>query len=85
MAEYDEVDRNRGAVHRRDLARIIRLILVVALVAVFIVVALDNRDDVRVGYSIGEGHAPIWLVILISAIGGILIGGLLRLRSRNRD
>lgn len=82
MGEHDEVDRNTGAVHRRDLARIIRLVLVVALVAVFIVVALDNRADVRVGYVIGEALAPGWLVILLSAIGGLVIGGLMRLRSR---
>ncbi len=86
MAEHDEVERNRGAVHRRDLAGIVRLVVVVALVVAFVAVALDNRGDVRVGYAIGEAMAPGWLVILLSAIGGLLIGWLLRLRSRgNRD
>jgi len=86
MAEHDDVDRNSGAVHRRDLARMIRLAVIVVLLAVFIAVALDNRADVRVGYAIDEALAPGWLVILISAIGGLLIGWMLRLRSRgNRD
>lgn len=86
MAERDEVDRNSGAVHRRDLARTFRLAVVVALVVVFVVVALDNRSDVRVGYSIDEALAPGWLVILLSALGGLVVGWLLRLRSRgNRD
>jgi len=86
MAEHDDIDRESGAVHRRDLARVIRSAVVLALVAVFVAVALDNRADVRVGYAIGEALAPGWLVILLSAIGGLVIGWLLRLRSRgNRD
>jgi len=86
MAERDEVDQNSGAVHRRDFARIVRLVVVVALVAAFVAVALDNRADVRVGYVIDEALAPGWLVILLSAIGGLVIGWLIRLRSRgNRD
>ncbi len=86
MAEHDEVDRISGAVHRRDLARIVRLAVVVALVVAFVAVALDNRADVRVGYVTDEALAPGWLVILLSAIGGLVIGRLLRLRSRgNRN
>ncbi len=82
MAEHDDVDRASGAVHRRDLARIIRLVVVLALVVVFIAVAFDNRADMRVGYVIDEALAPGWLVILLSAIGGLIIGWMLRLRSR---
>ncbi len=83
MADHDEIEQNSGAVHRRDLARIIRLVVILALVAAFIAVALDNRADVRVGYAIGEALAPGWLVILLSAVGGLIIGWLLRLRSRS--
>lgn len=86
MAEHDDIGRASGAVHRRDLARIIRVVVVVALVVIFIAVALDNRTDVRVGYVIDEALAPGWLVILLSAVGGLVIGWMLRLRSRgNRD
>ncbi len=82
MAERDDIDKASGAVHRRDLAGIVRLVVVVAIIVAFVAVAMDNRDDVRVGYAIGEAIAPGWLVILISAIGGLVIGWLLRLRSR---
>jgi uncharacterized integral membrane protein len=86
MAEHDEIDKVSGAVHRRDLARIVQLVVIVALVIAFVAVALDNRDEVRVGYAIGDAHAPVWMVIALSAVGGLIIGWLLRMRSRrNRD
>lgn len=84
MAERDDIDGASGAVHRRDLARIVQLVAVTALIAAFIAVAVDNRADVRVGYAIGEALAPGWLVIAISALGGLIIGWLLRVRSRRR-
>ena len=84
MADNDDIDNASGAVHRRDASRIVQLVVVVALVAAFVAVALDNRADVRVGYAIGEALAPGWLVIAISALGGLIIGWLLRLRSRHR-
>ncbi len=83
MSDRDDVDRSSGAVHRRDFARLIRLLVVVLLVAAFVAVALDNRDDVRVGYAVGHAMAPGWLVILLSAVGGLVIGWLLRLHSRS--
>lgn len=85
MADNDTIDRVSSAVHRRDMARMIRLVVVLALVALIVAVALDNRDDVRVGYLIDEALAPGWVVIVLSALGGMIIGGLLRLRTRNRD
>ena len=85
MADPDDIDRVSGAVHRRDIARIIRLILILVLIVIFVAVAFDNRTDVRVGYVIGEALAPGWLVIVLSAVGGLVIGWLLRLRSRNRS
>jgi len=83
MAEHDEVEQNRGAVHRRDIAAIIRLVVAVVIIGAFIALALDNRDDVPVGYVIDEALAPGWLVIVLSALGGMVIGWLLRLRSRS--
>ncbi len=82
MADQDDIDKASGAVHRRDLARIVQLVVVAALVIAFVVVALDNRDEVRLGYAIGDAHAPVWMVIALSALGGLIIGWLLRLRSR---
>lgn len=86
MADDDDINKASGAVHRRDASRIVQLVVVVALIAAFVAVALDNRADVRVGYAIGEALAPGWLVIAISAFGGLMIGWLLRVRSRrHRD
>lgn len=85
MAERDDVERNTGAVHRRDAARIVRFVIVAALVAALVVVALDNRDDVRIGYAFGDASAPIWIVLVAAAIGGIVIGWLLRRRPHHSD
>lgn len=83
MAERDDIDRASGAVHRRDLGRIIRSVVMVALIVILIAVAFDNRADVRVGYLLDEALAPGWLVIVLSALGGLMIGWLMRLRSRS--
>ena len=82
MADRDEIDRNTGAVHRRDFARIVRLIIILALVGALIVVALDNRKDARIGYAVGDASLPVWSIIVSSAVGGLIIGWLMRHRSR---
>jgi|APDOM4702015118_1054815.scaffolds.fasta_scaffold215926_2 uncharacterized integral membrane protein len=83
MADRDDIDRASGAVHRRDAGRVFRLLVVLALVVILIAVAFDNRADVRVGYLIDEATAPGWLVIILSALAGLVIGWLMRLRSRS--
>ena len=86
MAERDDIDRASGAVHRRDLGRMIRTIVMAALIVILAAVAFDNRADVRVGYLLDEALAPGWLVIVLSALGGLMIGWMMRLRSRgNHD
>ena len=55
-------------------------VVVVALV----LVAMDNRDDVRVGYAVGDAKGPIWIVMLAAAAAGVVIGWLVRHRPRNR-
>ena len=68
------------AVHRRDAGRIFRFVLAAALIAALVVVALDNRSDVRVGYAIGAAEAPIWIVLVAAAFAGLVIGWLARHR-----
>ena len=46
MSDRDEVAEQAGAVHRRDVARLIRWLFIAAIVVVLVVVALDNTDDV---------------------------------------
>jgi uncharacterized integral membrane protein len=59
-----------------DLGRIVRLTLVAAIIAALVLVAFDNRDDVRVGYVFGDTEAPIWIVLVLAAVGGLMIGWL---------
>jgi uncharacterized integral membrane protein len=80
----DDVNDHAAAVHRRDVAQLVRWLFIAAIVAALMVVGLDNRDDVRVGYAVGETKAPIWIVIISAAIGGMIIGWLIRHRPRNR-
>jgi uncharacterized integral membrane protein len=79
----DDVDDHAGAVHRRDVAKIVRWLLVAAIVVAIVVVARDNRRDTRVGYAFGDTEAPIWVVILIAALAGMVIGWLIRHRPRH--
>ena len=60
-----------------DLGRIVRFVLVAAIIAVLVLVAVDNREDVRVGYVVGDREAPIWIVLALAAVGGVLIGWLI--------
>ena len=80
MSNVDQVDQYKSAVHRRDLGRIVRFVLVIAIVVALVLVAMDNRDDVRIGYVFGDASAPVWIVLVASAIAGIFIGWLLRHR-----
>ena len=65
---------------RRSVGQTIRLVVVVALLVGLVLVALDNRDNVRVGYVFGDASAPIWIVLVLSAIAGVVIGWLIRHR-----
>jgi len=80
----DDVGEHSGAVHRRDATFLIRWILIAAIVVAIVAVAMDNRDDVRIGYAIGDAEAPIWIVMIAAAFAGIVIGWLIRHRPRNR-
>jgi uncharacterized integral membrane protein len=79
----DDVDDHAAAVHRRDAAKIFRWLIVAAIVVAIVVVARDNRRDTRVGYAFGDTEAPIWVVILIAGVAGMVIGWLIRHRPRH--
>ncbi|MEP7203319.1 MAG: LapA family protein [Ilumatobacteraceae bacterium] len=80
----DDVSEHSGAVHRRDFAMLIRWIVIAAIVVAIVVVAMDNRDNVRVGYGVGDAEAPIGIVMVVAAAVGIVIGWLVRHRPRSR-
>lgn len=78
---HDQVD---GATRRHDAGVIARFVVIAALLVGLVLLALDNRDDVRIGYVFGDANAPIWIVLVAAAIAGMIIGWLLRHRS-HRD
>ncbi|MEO7397788.1 MAG: LapA family protein [Ilumatobacteraceae bacterium] len=71
----------------RGVGHIIRLLVIAAMIAALVLVALDNTDDVRIGYVFGEAMAPIWIVLIGAALAGIIIGWLVvhRPRRSRRD
>ena len=79
----DDVERYSAAVHRRDVPRLIRLLVALAVLVVIVLLAVDNRDDTRVGYVWDDATFPLWTVIVGSAVAGALIGWMLRFRSRH--
>jgi len=80
--KHDRSDDVEYIEHRegRSVADIFRSLVVVALLVGLVIVALDNRDNVRVGYVFGDASAPIWIVLVASAIAGVVIGWLIRHR-----
>ncbi len=58
--------------------------MVVALLAGLVLVALDNRSTVQVGYVFGDVKAPIWIVLAAAAVCGVIIGWLVRHRPHRR-
>lgn len=77
-----DVDDISAAVHRRDARRAVRLIAILLILGALVAVAVDNREDVRIGYVFGDASGPIWLVITFAALAGVIIGWLLAHRSR---
>lgn len=80
----ENVAEHAGAVHRHDAAVVLRWLFIAAFVAAIVVVAMDNRRDVRLGYAFGDAQAPTWIVIVATAVVGAIIGWLARHGSRRR-
>ncbi len=81
MNQHSDVDERSRTDQARDVGRGLRLFIVAALVAAIVVVALDNRDDVRLGYVFGDAKAPVWIALVAAGIVGVMIGWLLKHRS----
>ena len=82
---HNDGDEHAAAVHRRDAAKVIRWLIVAAIVVAIVVVARDNRRDTRVGYAFGDTEAPIWVVILVAGLAGMVVGWLIRHRPRHHS
>ena len=67
----------------RGVGRIIAIGVMVALVVALVLLALDNTEDVRVGYVVGDTTAPLWTIVVVAAVAGVIIGWLIRHRRRS--
>ena len=67
-----------------DLARVVRFAVAAAIVGAIVLVGFDNRQDVRIGYVIGDAEAPIWIVLLAAGVAGVVVGWLVKHRPRQR-
>ncbi len=76
------VVKHAGAVHRHDLARLLRFLLAIGVVVALVLVGFDNRSKVRIGYVFGQAQAPVWVVVVGAALAGIIIAAL---AGRNRS
>jgi uncharacterized integral membrane protein len=45
---------------------------------------VDNRSSTRIGYEVGHANAPLFVVLLVAAIVGALVGWLLLHLPRRR-
>jgi hypothetical protein len=63
-----------------DLGSILRYGAFGLMAAAIVALVLDNRQQVRLGYVLGEATAPGWMVIVVAGICGIAIAWIIRYR-----
>jgi len=63
--------------------RAVRLVLAAVIVVVLIAVAVDNREEVEIGYVVDQTSAPLWIVLVVAGVAGVLIGWLVKHRPRH--
>lgn len=66
---------------RRELARAVAIAVLAILITLF---AVFNLDQVKVSYVVGSGKAPLIIVIVISALVGIVIAYIAQRLPRKR-
>lgn len=55
-------------------SQIVRVVVIALLVIALVAFAIDNAQDVEVGWVFGSGQLALWVVITVSALAGALIG-----------
>ena len=68
-----------------DRSGAVRWIIAALIVAAIVVVAVDNREEVSVGYVFGDASAPVWVILVAAGVAGIVIGWLVKHRPRHHD
>lgn len=74
----EQVEYQAEAKIRRN--QTIRVLIVLIIATVLTALAVDNLHEVAVDWVFGSSEAPLVAVIVISAVGGMIIGALLRKR-----
>jgi len=67
---------------RSDNGRAVRLVVAALIVIALVAVALDNSQEVDVGYVVGDASAPLWVVLVAAGVAGVIIGWLVKHRPR---
>lgn len=52
----------------------IRVLVAVAAIGFLIIFSILNSDDVNIDYAFGDTDAPMIVVIVVSAVGGFVVG-----------
>jgi uncharacterized integral membrane protein len=68
-----------------DRSGIARWVIAALIVIAIVAVALDNREEISVGYVFGDASAPVWVILVAAGIAGIVIGWLVKHRPRHHD
>ncbi|MDX1690825.1 MAG: LapA family protein [Acidimicrobiia bacterium] len=80
MADDTEGTIDEKQERRIRMGQTIRVVAALAVVALLGLFAAINTADVQIDYLFGDVEAPMIIVILVSAVGGFLIGWISRLR-----
>jgi uncharacterized integral membrane protein len=91
-AVADAPERGQGWQELPDEGRKISPAIIVALIlgVVLLIFIVQNSDDTDVTWIFADSSTPLWVVILVSAVAGYLIGqlieaGIKRRRRRARE
>ena len=63
-------------------AQTIRVVIWLVVLAALVVFGVLNTDKVNVDWAFDTTDAPLWLVIAVSAVAGVVIGYIARPRRR---
>jgi uncharacterized integral membrane protein len=65
----------------RDRQETARLIGIAVAALALVGLMIDNHQSVRIGYVIGSVRTPLFVVLIVTALLGAVVGGLLQWRT----
>jgi uncharacterized integral membrane protein len=76
-------DSMSNAERRVRTGQTIRVVIWLIVVAAIVVFALVNTEKTPVDWVFGDTNAPLWTVIGVSAVAGVILGLLIGLHRRS--